>query len=86
MTTAGHCRVITVTVVRRVDPRSPHHKEKIFCSFFPSFLTLSLYEKVDVSQNSHGHHLTAYVNQTVMPYALNSQGDVCQLLLHKTGA
>lgn len=29
-------------------------------------------------------HFTAYVNQTIVPYALSLQSDVCQLLLNKT--
>ena len=51
-------------VAKRVDPKSSHHKEKIF--FLPY-----LYEMMDVYQTYCGHHFTIYVSQTFVTYSLN---------------
>ena len=40
---------------------------------------------MDVSCTYCGNHCTIYVSQTIMLYALNLYGDVCQLFLNKTG-
>lgn len=40
---------------------------------------------MDSSGTSCGNYFTIYVNQTIMPYALNLHSDVCQLFLNKTG-
>ena len=40
---------------------------------------------MDVSWTYCGHHVTIYVNQAIMLYALILYSDVCQLFLNKTG-
>lgn len=69
-------------VVKRVSPESSHHKENFFLFIFPSFgyfycVCIYIYH----TYNTY----IIYINQTIMPYALNLYGDVCQLSLHKTG-
>lgn len=69
-------------VVKRVNPKSPHHKKKNF--FFLILLTLYLYEVMDVHWTHCGHFIT-YVSQVTTLYTLNLHSAACPLHLNKTG-
>lgn len=62
-------------LVKRLDPKSSHHKKKIFF-----FLCLP-----DVSWIYSGDDFTIYVNQVIMLYTLNLYSGVGQLYIYKTG-
>ena len=66
-------------VVKRVNPTTSHHKEKVFLSF--SFI-LYLCEVMDVHC---GDHFMMYVSQIMILYTLNLYSAICQLYLNKTG-
>lgn len=69
-------------VVKRVSPESSHHKENFFLFFsFIWLFTLCVCVCIYYTYNTY----IIYINQTIMPYAFNLYGDVCQLSLHKTG-
>ena len=44
-----HCCMIHRKVVKTVNPKNSHYKEKNLMSFFPHFFSLYLYEMMDVN-------------------------------------
>lgn len=71
-----------ITVVKRVNTESSHHKENFF-SFFASF---KLYLHVRwLMLLYYSNHFTIYGGQTIMLYTLILYSDVCQLYINKTG-
>ena len=69
-----HCCVLYTKVVKRANPKSPHHKEKFF---FFLFYILYLYETTDVHQTYCDHHFMSYVSQIIMLYTFNLNNAVC---------
>ena len=66
-------------VVKRVDPKGFHRKEKTSKKiFFLFFFLVYLYEMIDVSSTCCGNHFTICVNQAIMPHALNVHSEVHQ--------
>lgn len=57
--------------VRRVNPRSSHHKEQMFpFTLLPVLFVVSVVsEKMDVSRTSCGNHFTIHANQIIMLFA-----------------
>ena len=64
-------------VVKTVNPRSSHHKEKYFFLFF------HLCEMINVHETC-GNHFMIYGSQIIMLYTLNLYSAVYQLCLNKT--
>ena len=61
--------------VKRVNPKSSHHKGKI-CSLF-TFL-LYLYEKMSASSICCGNNnFTIYVDQTIVLYVIKKKRSIC---------
>ena len=72
--------------VKRVNPKSSHHKEKkvfLFLQFVQTF-NFYLYQMMDVHYIYYGNHFMMYVSQIIMLYTLNLYRAVCQLYLNKT--
>ena len=61
-------------VVKRVNPKSSHHKEKNFSIS----LILHLYEMVDVHCTYCDQHVMMYVKSHHLLYTLNLYSVVCQ--------
>ena len=55
--------------VERVNPKSSHHKEKVFFFFF--LFILYLYEMVDIHQIFCDNHFMMYVSQIIMLHTIN---------------
>ena len=68
-------------VVKKANPKSSHHKQKIFSIF----KILYLYEMIDVHQTYSGNQFMMYVSQIIMLSTLNSHSSVCQFYFNKTG-
>lgn len=66
--------------VKRVNPRSFHHKEENFLPFL-----LDPYEMMDVHSTYYGNNFMMCVSQIILLYTLNLDSAVCQLYLTKTG-
>ena len=77
MTIANTCCMIYRNAVKRVNPKSSHHK-KIFL-LFPFFLYMRRWMLAEP-----GTHVRIYVSQIIMLYTLNFYTDICQLFLNKT--
>ena len=71
----------TRKLLRRVNPKSSHHKKKNCLSIS---LILYLREITDVHQTYCGNHFMMYVSQIIMLYTLNLHSAACQLNLNKT--
>ena len=52
--------------VERLNPKSSHHKEKIFFLFI-----LYLYEMVDIHQIFCDNHFMMYISQIIMLHTIN---------------
>ena len=68
--------MLSMKVVRRVNPKSFHHKERNF--FFSVSFILYLCKMTDVHETYCGNHF-------ILLYTLNLQSAVCQLYFNKTG-
>lgn len=55
-------------MVKRVNPKSSHHKKK---HYFSISLILYLYEKVDIHYTSGDNHFMIYGSPVIMLYILN---------------
>lgn len=71
--------MIDKKAVKRVDPKSSHHKEENFVSF----ILLYLYERMNVETIMF--IISQYMQIKPQCFMLRLYSDVCQLFLHTTG-
>ena len=71
--------MLYINIVKRVNPKSSHHKENFFSSI------LYLYEMMDIHQTYCDDHFMMFVSHIFMLYTLNLYSAACHLYLNKTG-
>ena len=72
--------MLNMKAVKGVNPKSPHHKEKMSFSFI-----VYLYEMMNVHWTYCGNHFIMYTSQIIRLYTLHTYSSVCQLYLTVKG-
>ena len=72
--------MLNMKAVKGVNPKSPHHKEKMSFSFI-----VYLYEMMNVHWTYCGNHFMMYTSQIIRLYTLHAYSSVCQLYLTVKG-
>lgn len=72
-----------MTALKRVKPKSSHHKENLFSYFFNSVSLCN--DGCSLDGVIHDNHLVMSVSQIMMLCTWNLHGAVCQVRLDKTG-